>query len=773
MPSLLPGYEYDIFISYRQKDNKYDGWVTEFVDNLKKELEATFKEEISVYFDINPHDGLLETHDVDASLKEKLKCLVFIPIISRTYCDPKSFAWEHEFKAFVDQASRDQFGLKVKLPGGNVASRVLPIRIYDLNIADIKFCETVLGVVLRGVEFIYSEPGVNRPLKPDDDEKMNLNKTKYRNQINKVGNAIQEIISGLMIEPVTPANESIQNTEQVKHLYQQEHLPEKEKPSKFSKAKLLLGVTTLTIIIIAAVLIYPKIFKRDTLEKLRASGDRISVAVMPFQNLTNDTTWNIYQLGVQENLINYLSNFPKELLVRQTELITGLLQSKGITNYAFLTSTVAKTISQKLEADVLISGSIQQSGNKLRINAKLIDTRTEEALETFEIEGSSKEEMILEIIDSLRKKVTDFLIISKLKKQLAPDLQRMVTTNSPVAYRHYFEGMKVFAKGEYPTAINLFSQAIAADSNFTVAALYRAQAYANSYNYDQAKKLFLKIYEKRERMSEFDKLWLDYYHAYWFKMPSEVIKCVRKLLEYDDKSPVTHWLIGDQYLKSYLYDKAIPEWEIALGIFSEWGVKPLWAPYYTALGISYHKTGQYRKEKRLYKKAEQDFPDDPGIIERQTILALTKGNTKDASAYIKKWMSIRNEQSWSDAQKASRLGLIYDEAGVLDKAEEYYREALSLEPKNRARINTLSYFLIDKDRNINEGLQLIDTVLKSVPDNYNFLHTKGWGLFKQGKYKESKDIIQKSWNLRPTSIFSMQIYYHLEASKKAVVNQNQ
>jgi hypothetical protein len=48
MSSLVPGYEYDIFISYRQKDNKYDGWVTGFVANLKGELEATFAEEISV-----------------------------------------------------------------------------------------------------------------------------------------------------------------------------------------------------------------------------------------------------------------------------------------------------------------------------------------------------------------------------------------------------------------------------------------------------------------------------------------------------------------------------------------------------------------------------------------------------------------------------------------------------------------------------------------------------------------------------------------------------
>jgi hypothetical protein len=194
MASLLPGYEYDIFISYRQKDNKYDGWVTEFVNNLRRELEATFKEEISVYFDINPIDGLLETHDADASLKEKLKCLVFIPIISRTYCDNRSFAWEHEFKAFTEQASHDKLGLKIKLLNGNIGSRVLPVRIYDLDTADIKLCESVLGGVIRGVEFVYKEPGVNRPLTADDDEKKNLNNTKYRNQINKTANAIKEII---------------------------------------------------------------------------------------------------------------------------------------------------------------------------------------------------------------------------------------------------------------------------------------------------------------------------------------------------------------------------------------------------------------------------------------------------------------------------------------------------------------------------------------------------------------------------------------------------
>jgi hypothetical protein len=197
MSSIIPGFEYDIFISYRQKDNKLSGWVTEFVQNLKGELESTFKEEVSVYFDTNPHDGLLETHDVGASLKDKLKCLVFIPVISRTYCDPKSFAWEHEFRAFVDLASQDQYGLKVKLPTGNVSNRVLPVRIHDLDREDINLCETVLESTLRGVEFIYKEPGVNRSLTPKDDERKNLNGTIYRNQINKVALVVKEIIQAL------------------------------------------------------------------------------------------------------------------------------------------------------------------------------------------------------------------------------------------------------------------------------------------------------------------------------------------------------------------------------------------------------------------------------------------------------------------------------------------------------------------------------------------------------------------------------------------------
>ncbi len=206
MASIISGFEYDIFISYRHKDNKYDGWVTDFVANLKRETGATFKEDISIYFDSNAYDGLLETHSVDKSLEAKLKSIVFIPIISQTYCDIKSFAWQKELCAFNKLAKEDQFGRDIRLGNGNVASRILPVKIHDLDEEDNVILEDELDGPLRSIEFIFRSAGVNRPLRADDKREDNVNKLFYRDQINKVANAAKEIIQGVKFP-----NRKIQN----------------------------------------------------------------------------------------------------------------------------------------------------------------------------------------------------------------------------------------------------------------------------------------------------------------------------------------------------------------------------------------------------------------------------------------------------------------------------------------------------------------------------------------------------------------------------------
>ncbi len=771
MPSIIEGYNYDIFISYRQKDNKGDKWVSKFVEALKTELEATFKEDVSVYFDENPHDRLQETHNVDKSLEGKLKCLIFLPILSQTYCDPNSYAWQYEFLAFLRMAENDRFGKDVKLRSGNVASRILPIRIHDLEPEDIKLFEKKTGSVLRALDFVFkTSTGVNRTLKANEDHPNdNLNKTFYSDQINKVVLAIKEIILGMKTEPVLAVKEKDQVSEPSKGVREDERKIDLEKPAKAGKLKLITAVAVVAILIIAAILAYPKIFKRDTLEKLRSSSERIAVAVMPFQNMTNDTTWNVWQNGIQDILVTYLSNFPDELKVRQTESINNLIQSKGLTNNASVTSSVASNISQKLDANVFIYGSIKRAGTTLRLNTQLIDSKTEEAFKSFEINGPAREEMIFQFIDSLKKMIKNFLVISKLEKEVSPDFKNLASTNSPEAYRYFNSGNIAFSKRDFPTAVKLLEQAIVIDTNFIYAILIIPFAYGNQGLYEEAKKWCIRAYGKKDQMTMQQKVWVNRIYANYFETPSEDIKYLRQLLEFDDQMPWVYFNIGNDYNDLQQYDKAIIEFEKSLEIYKKWYSKPMWVWNYTSLGYAYHQLRQYKKETELYKKAEQDFPDDPDMIFRQSILSLSEGDTVMANQNIEKYISVSKENSRSEADITKILADIYYEAGIMNKAEKYYRKALSLEPDNPDRLNTLAWFLINNDRNINEGLELVDKAMNLRPNYYNYLDTKGWGLYKQGKNKEALEFLEKAWNLKP--VYDHEVYLHLEAAKKAVASQ--
>jgi TolB-like protein/Tfp pilus assembly protein PilF len=783
MPSIIEGYNYDIFISYRQKDNKHDGWVTEFVEQLKGELESTFKDEVSVYFDINPHDGLLETHDVNASLKNKLKCLVFIPIISRTYCDPRSFAWENEFKVFLEQTSDDHFGLRVGLINGNVTARVLPIQIHDLTREDKSLLEKELGGVLRAIEFIYKEPGVNRPLSPKDNDDKNLNKTNYRNQINKVANAVDEVISGLINFQTVPFIGQNQRLASSSEVSEEEKEVINTKPRRFNLITKVLSIAAiLMILIIAAVIVYPKTFRSDKLANLRSSDGRISIAVMPFQNMTNDTIWNVWQNGIQNNLITSLSN-SDGLKVRQIESINRFLQSKGFNGSGSLTPAIASSISQKLDASILIYGSINQAGITIRVNAQLIDPKTMESFKSFQIDGVP--ENILNSVDSLSRMVTDFLLISKLNKEFSPSNKYYASTSSPEAYRYFIYGQKAMNQYDNSTARNWFLQAISIDSNLITATLQIAQIYEWDGNYDEAQKWCLKAYKKRDKMTLQNKLLTNIMYAHLFETPNEMLNYWKQMVEIEDQVPLYWYLIGRNYCDVEQYDKAVLMLEKAMEIFKKWDSKPINFISYQLL-LAYHKTGFHNKEKELYNIAKQDTFGKLYFDIYQIIISLDEGDTIAAKrCYIKNSPSLNKLGFHTidvDIIKYSPeeafmtyLALLHSDAGNLDKAERYYRKLLSLHPQEPLFLYGLASIFIDHDLDIKEGMELINKAIELSSEREQMrlmLDTKGWGLFKQGKYKEALEILQTNWDLSlKEHSYNHQAYLHLEEVKHTVEGQ--
>jgi len=418
MASIIPGYEYDIFISYRQKDNKGDRWVTEFVDALKTELESTFKKEISVYFDINPHGGLLETHDVNASLKEKLRCLVFIPIISQTYCDPNSFAWQHEFCAFNKLAKEDQFGRDIKLAGGNIASRILPIKIHELDAEDKALLENELGGVLRSIDFIYKSSGVNRPLRANEDHPQdNLNKTYYRDQINKVANAVKEIITSIK-----------------KHNQQDGEISKEVFKLKPEKQKNLIPKIVIVSVIVMALIMLGYFF----ITKLSNTSKPVekSIAVLPFINDSPDPANTYFINGIMDEIINNLqkiSDFSK------------VLPRTSVEQFRVETKHSLPEIAKKLNVNYIVVGSGQKYGNKIVLRVELIAAENEKHLW-----GESYEQEIHETSDiiNIQSQIAQSIAV-KLKATMTPKEKQLISkipTTNLTAYDFYQRGREEYTK---------------------------------------------------------------------------------------------------------------------------------------------------------------------------------------------------------------------------------------------------------------------------------------------------------------------------------------
>jgi hypothetical protein len=94
----------------------------------------------------------------------------------------------------------------------------------------------------------------------------------------------------------------------------------REKPAGSDRQKIVSGFVLLSILLLIAIFLYPRIFKKSSQESMLTAGERLSIAIMPFQNLTNDSTWNIWQGGIQDNLITTLSNSP-DLKIRHKETV--------------------------------------------------------------------------------------------------------------------------------------------------------------------------------------------------------------------------------------------------------------------------------------------------------------------------------------------------------------------------------------------------------------------------------------------------------------------
>jgi tetratricopeptide (TPR) repeat protein len=573
MASILHEFNFDVFISYRQNDNKYDGWVSEFAANLSKELEATIKDKVTVYFDANPHDGLLETYSVNRSLENKLKCIIFIPILSRTFCDSKSFAWNNEFLAFLKTASSDSLGLNIKLNSGNVASRILPVRIHDLDPDDVTLVESYLGNI-RSVDFIYKSAGVNRPLRANEDHPHdNLNKTYYRDQINKVANAIDEILSGVKswksIVAGDRKKEEIVPPEIKKPLKEESRTQVSEETASDSDNKKILEVGqnkkkrrifSISSLGITLALVVLFLFSSGTTLPF---SKRDWVVITDFENLTENpvfdkSLYTAFSLTVSQS--SYINVLPRS---RMFETLARM-EMKAPTN---INDKTGKEIALREGIAIYIVPSISEVGNRYVIAAKILETKTGNLLRSEVIYADTRDE-ILSKLDRLSKNIRRQLGESRYDISTQDKPLSKVTTSSLEALKLYSIGIDHHLLLDFSGAKDYYENALRIDTGFTAAEASLGNLLIEKFDsVGKGRELLNHAVRSVDNLTERERLGILAFHA--ISIEKDIPKAIRytkmRIDLYPDDAAARNNL-GWYYQSSGQNEEALKEYKAAVRI---------------------------------------------------------------------------------------------------------------------------------------------------------------------------------------------------------------
>ena len=508
----------------------------------------------------------------------------------------------------------------------------------------------------------------------------------------------------------------------------------------------LSDVVIAMLLIVVIILAYPKILGENKSSLPRNMRGKVSIAVMPFKNMTGDSIYNLWQEGMQNLLITSMSN-SQELSVRQFETMNSLVNGKTGVKYASLTPALAGELAQKVDANTVISGTMHKAGPKVRVTANIINTESQEIFQSYEMEGNAEDELFM-LADSLSFVIRDFLELRKFKQKQYFDAAQ-VYTNSSEAYKYYLRGINYHVQLDYNRAAEYYNKAIQVDSNFVSAMMRLAFCYGDQQQAELSKHWAYEAFERMDRLPVDMQLKVHTVKAAVDKLPQEQIKYAKQYLEIHPYSAYMVYMVAWVNFNLELWEEAIKGFEENLAMVKKLDSKT-WSWTYILLGGAYHEAGLHKQEEKTFNEGKELWPDQKGTFDYwQAICAVSRGDSIIANLYLDGIDQMIEQKGWPETYRCIWYAGVYDKAESFKKAEFYYRKALSLRPNDPWVVDDVARFLITSEVNISEGMELIDKSLEAIPENPSFLYTYALGLNKTGKYEEAYKALQQAWDLTP------------------------
>ncbi|MGD9561606.1 MAG: tetratricopeptide repeat protein [Pyrinomonadaceae bacterium] len=420
------------------------------------------------------------------------------------------------------------------------------------------------------------------------------------------------------------------------------------------------------------------------------SGTINSIAVLPFENRSEDPDAEYLSDGLSDSLIYRLTQLPN-LKVSPT---SSVMRYKG-------KQIDVAEIAKELDVDAVMSGKLVQRDDDLTISVELTDARTKKLIWA--------EKYVRKMANLL---ATQREIATKITKKLQLNLagnEKGITkkyTKSNEAYQLYLKGRYFWNKRtpeSLKQAVEFFEQAIKKDPNFALAYSGIAESYTLYPRYSvalpldsmpKAKEAALQAIELDDTLAEPHVALGIYYADFAWNQPKaeqefrraielnpnyatahqqfgvecltamgrfdEAITEAKRAVELDPLSPIISADLGVTYLIARRYDEALVQLERAFALDPNFSVTNWY------LGMVYQAKGRNEDAVAAFRRSV-DLSDDP-LAKALLVRSLAKAGKRDEALDL--FNELQTEASRRVVSRAS-LALAYGAVGDKDKAFEY------------------------------------------------------------------------------------------------------
>ena len=384
---------------------------------------------------------------------------------------------------------------------------------------------------------------------------------------------------------------------------------------------------------------------------------RAMLAVLPFQNLSNDPAQDYFADGLTAEMISQFGRLPSDRL--------GVIAWASTSRYKGTTKSEDQ-ISRELGANYVLEGTVRRSGDQVRITAELIESGKREHLWSNSYDGNLKD--VLALQNRVAREIA-----SEIRVQLSPQEEAKFSTASPVNSEGYDAYLKAKLQSEMPgkgmdAKVEHLKTAIRLNPDYappyvSMAIANRAMASQGAADpklaYAAARSLLTKALEiDPDLFAAHRELgWVEWRYEWNF---TEAEKEFRRAIELNPSDATSRDVYG-------LFLKSMGRFEEALAQSAQAvELSPMESYSRTNRGSLLGLMNRFDQANEQYQKAMDIDPQQPYVYERMGPVLLLQGRNADAVASLEK----AREYSRGQQDKLAWLGYAYATAGRKDDARQ-------------------------------------------------------------------------------------------------------